>query len=108
SQKLWSPSALDTAAFVDLSIRRCRGRLAAIPFGAGLYLAEIVFCLGWLDRNGYAPQRSLVRWLLFGSVAIDVVWLCTAVLSVLAVWYRRKKRAELSWLLRLQQQIGNH
>jgi hypothetical protein len=38
SRGAWFPSALDAAAFVDLTVRRCRGALAAIRFAAGLYL----------------------------------------------------------------------
>lgn len=88
----WSPAALNTAAFVELSVRRCRGRLAAVWFGAGLYVVEVAFCLGWLYR--YAPRPWTPPW----------SWLLPATLVCFAglVWYRRKKRAELAWLLTLR------
>ena len=88
----WSPAALDTAAFVELSVRRCRSRLAAVWFGAALYLVEMAFCLGWLYR--YAPRPWTPPW----------SWLAPATLlfSGGLVWYRRKKRAELAWLLTLR------
>lgn len=41
----WSPSAEDTATFVDVSVRRCRVRLSAIRFAAGFFLVQIVFVL---------------------------------------------------------------
>jgi len=98
----WSPSAQDTAAFVDLSVRRCRGRLAAVWFAAGLYLFQIVFVLDWVYRN--SPTRQpLFTWLLFGSIPIDIVWLCTVAFFGFLVWFQRRKRAELAYLLGLQE-----
>jgi hypothetical protein len=104
----WSPSAQNTAAFVDLSVRRCRGRLAAVWFAAGLFLAQIVFVLGWVYRNSPAHRQPLFTWLLFGSIPIDIVWLCTVAFFGFLVWYRQKKRAELAYLLGLQEQMPTH
>ena len=42
----WSPSEQNTAAFIDLSVRRCRGSLAAVWFGAGMFLFQVAFVLG--------------------------------------------------------------
>ncbi|MEO8594369.1 MAG: hypothetical protein ABI759_13715 [Candidatus Solibacter sp.] len=101
----WSPSAQDVAVFVDLSVRRCRGRLAAVWFAAGLFLFQIVFVLSWVYR--YSPQHRVpvLRWLFFGSVPIDIVWLCTAVFFSFLIWYRRRKLAELVSLLSLREQM---
>jgi len=101
----WSPSAQDTAAFVDLSVRRCRGRLSAIWFAAGLFLFQSVFVLGWVYRNSPAPRQPLWTWLFFGSIPIDVVWLCTLAFFAFLVWYRRRKRTELAGLLSLREQM---
>jgi hypothetical protein len=101
----WSPSALDTAAFVDLSMRRCRGRLAAIPFAAGLFLLQIVFCLGWVYNHTPLQRRPLFSWLFFSSPSIDIVWLSTLAFFVFLVWYRGKKRSELACLFDLQEQM---
>ncbi len=100
----WSAAALDTAAFLDVSIRRCRGRLAAVRFGAGLFLCEIAFCLGWIHHHAPHHRTPLLPWLLFSSLFIDIVWLCTLAFFAFLFWYRRKKRAELAWLLGLQGQ----
>ena len=99
----WSPSAEDTAAFVDLSVRRCRGRLAAVWFAATLFLVQIVFVLGWVYRNSPEQRQPLSTWLFFGSTPIDMVWLCTIAFFVFLVWYRRRKREELAYLLGLQE-----
>jgi hypothetical protein len=96
SRGLWSPAAIDTAAFVDLSIKRCRAQLAATVFGAGLFVVEMAFCLGWIYRR-VAPRVPLLGWL-FGSVFNGLVWLFSLAFFICLVWYRRKKRAELAWL----------
>jgi hypothetical protein len=91
SRGLWSPAAITTAAFVDLSVRRCRAQLKATLFGAGLFVCEMAFCVGWIYRYS-APRSPLL------------VWLCAALsLAFFAflAWYRRKKKAELSWLMGL-------
>lgn len=101
SRGLWSPTAIDTAAFVDLSIRRCRAQLAATLFGAGLFVCEMAFCLGWIYMH-FAPRPPLLLWL-FGSWSNGLVWLISLVFFVFLVWYRRKKRTELAWLLTLSE-----
>ena len=101
----WSPPALDTAAFVDLSLRRCRSRLASVWFGAGLFLCEIVFCLGWVYNYSPEPRKPLLNWLFFSSLPIDFVWLSTLAFFAGLVWYRRKKRAELAYLLELRREV---
>jgi len=102
----WTPAALDTGSFLDLSVRRCRARLSSIAFGAGLAVCEIVFCLAWVYR--YSVRGTpVLAWLLFSSVPIDIVWLFAALVFGLLFWYRRKKRAELAYLLQLQRQCAN-
>jgi hypothetical protein len=101
SRGLWSPAAMNTAAFVDLSIKRCRSQLKATVFGAGLFVVEIAFCLGWIHRHS-APRAPLLAWL-FGSWVNGLVWLFALVFFVFLAGYRRKKRAELEWLLGLRE-----
>ena len=98
----WSPSAQDTAAFVDLSVRRCRSRLASAWFAAGLFLFQMVFVLGWVYRNSPAHRQPLSTWIFFGSIPIDIIWLCTLGFFVFLVWYWRRKQAELAYLLGLE------
>jgi hypothetical protein len=74
--------------------------------GAGLYISEIVFCLGWFYRHSPEPRTPLWAWLFFGSLTIDVVWAATLAFFGALIWYRRKKRAELAWLLALRGQVA--
>jgi hypothetical protein len=88
---LFTPSALNTAAFVDLSIRRCRAALASVVFGIILYFVEMIFCLAWLNHRGRLSWEVL---LLVGIGSVAFV--------VLILRHRRTKRAELAWLRSLQ------
>jgi hypothetical protein len=97
----WSPSGLDTSAFVDFLMRRCRGALKAIWFAGGLFLSEVVFCLGWIYHHSPEPRTPLLVWLFSHSLPIDIVWLSTLVFFGFLVWYRRKKRGELNYLQNL-------
>jgi len=101
----WSPSAPDTATFVDLSVRRGRSRLAAVRFAAGFFLCEIVFCLGWVYDHTPEQRKPLLPWLFFSSLPIDLVWLSTLAFFGFLVWYRRQKRAELAYLLSLREEL---
>jgi|GEM_PF-1391818 len=102
---LWAPSALDTAAFVDISVRRCGSVLTTIWFVSGLFVCEVAFGLEWGYIHAIKGHKTLSSWLLFGSLRIDVVWIIAAVFFCAIVWYRRKKRAELASLLELREEM---
>ena len=103
---LWAPSALDTAAFVDLSVRRCQGTLTTTWFAAGLYVSEVAFGLGWGYKHSIQSRMTLWNWLWFSSLRIDIVWICTMAFFGAIVWYRRKKRVELARLLKLREEMA--
>ena len=103
----WSPSGLDNAAYIDFLLRRCRGALKTIGFGAGLFVCEIVFCLGWIYLHAPEPRKPLLAWLFSNSLPIDIVWLSTLAFFGFLVWYRRKKRAELDYLENLKDSLQN-
>jgi hypothetical protein len=90
----WSPSATTTAAFLDLSIRRCRGNLRAVTFGAILYVVEMAFCLSWIYHDlGFLSSTLLLT-----------IALVTLIFAALLLLHRKKKRTELAYLLNLQQE----
>jgi hypothetical protein len=91
----WSPSASTTSAFLDLSIRRSRGNLRAVKFGALLYAIEMAFCLSWLiHESGH-----------FSKTLIIVVTVITLILAAALIIYRKRKRTDLNYLLQLQQDL---
>jgi hypothetical protein len=99
----WSPSAEDGAAFVALSLRRCRANLLAVRFAAIFFLVQVAFMLGWEYNNSPAQGTPLLAWLFFSSVPIDAVWLCTLAFFGFLIWYRRRKLSELAYFLSLQE-----
>jgi len=64
----------------------------------------MAFCLGWIYRRS-ASRESLLSFL-FRSRFNGLVWLFSAVFFASLAWYRRKKRAELMWLVSLGQSSG--
>ena len=92
SARLICPISKTTAEFVNLSIRRCRGRLAASRFGVWLYFAEVAFCLTWLYRD--PARRVPAPAVIFGVV--------TPLFLIGLARYRRKTREELAGLEELQ------
>lgn len=95
---------MDATTFVNLSVKRCESALKAVWFAGVLFVAEIVFDLSWIYVR-LNVQQVWWRWLMFGSVRIDIVWICTAMFFGLLVWYRRRKRRELRRLLRMREEI---
>ena len=87
----WYPAALTTADFIDLSIRRCRGKQAGTRFGLVLYFAEMAFCLTWLYRD---PARRVPAPAIVFAVA-------TPLFLIGLARYRRSLRAELASLKQL-------
>jgi hypothetical protein len=106
SRGLWAPSAIDTAAFVDLSIKRCRKALMTVWFAVALFLAEIVFGMTWAYQHSVSSETPLLSWLLFSSLRVDIVWAMTLTFFVGAIVYSRKKKTELARLLALKVEFG--
>ena len=99
----WRPEAQTTAAFLDLSIRRCLRAIRAIVFGAVLYVAELAFCFTWILRHQRGPHRETLA-ALVTSWPIAVVWLATPVFGVFIVRYWRLKQRQLRTLEALRRQ----
>lgn len=101
----WSPSGENAAAFIDISVRRCRAKLSAVRFAAVFFVVQMVFVLGWTYKNAPVQNPPLFTWLLFSSAPIDAAWVCTVAFFGFLIWYRRRKRAELAYLLGLRDEI---
>jgi hypothetical protein len=100
----WQPVDSATATFLELSLLRCRRRLSAANFGAVLYVVDVVFDLYWVFRFRSRPEPlPLGTFLTSGPVM--VVWLGTLAAFGFLIWYKRKKRAELAYLLSLKREL---
>ena len=100
---LWAPGAPTTAAYIDLSIRRCHWRMADARYDSvqGVLITLFVFLID------YQLLVDVGRW----SSPADAWWfwiLCAVVLIGVLLAPARKKRkarAELDYLLDLQRQL---
>jgi hypothetical protein len=101
----WHPAAQTTAAFLDLSLRRYRGRLRMAAFGVVLYLCEVLFGLAWVYHE-LAQQAPLQLSTFLISMPVGIVWACTVVFFGLVAWYGRKTRAELVYILNVRRELG--
>jgi hypothetical protein len=94
----WSPAALTSSAYLEISIRRCRSAIRAVAFGMALFVVEVLFCLAWIyNRIGDA---SFLR-----SRSMLAVGVVTVAFFVGSLVYRARKKSELAWLLQLEQSI---
>lgn len=95
----WRPLSETTAAFVDLSMRRCRANLRAIPLAVGLYLAQLVVLVLLKYRYGSAGAvvPSLPPVVLGGGGFLALL--------VGGRWYALKQHAKLRQLDELRRQL---
>jgi lysylphosphatidylglycerol synthetase-like protein (DUF2156 family) len=101
----WAPAALDTAAFLDISIRRVRAAIATAAFGVLLAVCELLFSFAWIYRyKSHESALSLGAFL--ASPTVIAVAVFTVALAACAAWYRRRKRIELAWLLKLRREAS--
>ncbi len=100
----WTPVSSTTAAFLDLSILRCRRKRDAVAVQSVLYVMILAFDLVWIyferaQRMPVDPRAFLTTGLVLWG------WAITAALGVVAVWQRRKLSRELRNLTSLRQQV---
>ena len=98
----WAPATLTTAAFLDLSILRCKRRYESIAAQCVLYVMILTFDLAWIYA-GRAERTGLLAFL--ASPGIAWVWVVTAVLAGVAVMQRRRLGRELGRLGDLRRQF---
>ena len=94
----WSPVALNSAAYLEISIRRCRSAIRAVIFGMVLFVVEVVFCLAWLYHRTGDPSFLY-------STRMVAVGVATVVFFVGSLLYRLRKKGELDRLLQLEQSM---
>jgi hypothetical protein len=103
----WSPSALSTAAFLDLSIVRCTRRRQAIIAQVTLYVPLLAFDLAWIHYFGPARAGSPDFLSFLTSLDLWWVWLVTAILGIVSVRRWRKFTRELESLTSLRASLDD-
>jgi hypothetical protein len=98
----WAPLASTTAAFLDLSILRCRRRRDTVFVQCALYVAILCFDLWWI-RTHSPPHAALALTEFLTSPVLIAVWIVTVLLAAVAVGYYKRLGRELDSLLALQE-----
>jgi hypothetical protein len=106
SRGTWSPVSDTTAAYVELSIRRCRAAINNIRLMKIMtpLLVAVVFGADFLIVTSFGVLKTQRDYLfMFGA------FVYAAAIVAVVVWLVSRKRAkiqaELTWLLNLQRQI---
>ena len=94
----WRPLGETTAAFIDISICRCRSNLRGASFGVWLYVGQLLFMVLW---KFYSSSIELTT-LLTAWPVILVGWLGLPVFFGWRTWFVRRQRAALYHLLELR------
>jgi hypothetical protein len=97
----WRPLAESTAAFIDISIRRCRSNLRVASFGAWLYVGQLSFVLLWKFLSSPINLTALLT----AWPVIFLGWLGLPAFFAWRVWFVRRQRAALDHFLELQRQV---
>lgn len=102
SRGTWEPRDGSTAAYLEVSIQRCRSVILAAPVGVVLYLAGLAGSLAW-------KQRFLgLEWeqLLMTPSVIIAGWIGAPLYSLGMLWNAQRHRKRLALLLDLRRQLS--
>lgn len=104
SRGTWRPSDGSTAAYLELSIRRCRSVIVAAPVGVLLYIAGLTGSL-------LSKQRLLgLEWhqLMEAPSMILAGWIGAPLYTIGMLWNAQRQRKRLALLLDLRRQLGGN
>lgn len=97
----WRPFGETTAAFVALSIRRCRANLRAVPLAIVLYVCQLVIAVFMKAQyvSGLSAVLTSTPTIILGGLGVPAI-------LVGGIWFARRQRAELERLLELERQLA--
>ena len=98
----WRPRDESTAAFLEVSIRRCRAAMLGVPVAFVLYAAELIYVLVSMQRIEAVDMGSLLR----SPQFIAVGWVGGPVYLAGQLWYGHRQRQRLNRLRLLQAQLA--
>ena len=97
----WQPLGESTKDFLDLSIRRCRANLRAVPLMLSLYLLQLVMVTlvaAWYSDAKLSALSTAWPTTIFGLVGLPLLIIC-------GFWFARRQRERLSSLLKMQEEL---
>lgn len=101
SRGTWQPRDGSTAAYLEVSIQRCRSVIFAAPTGIILYLAGLAGSIAWKQRLLDAEWNQL----LFEPSMVLAGWIGAPLYSAGVLWNAQRHRKRLAMLLDLKQQL---
>ncbi len=97
----WRPLADTTAAFVDISIRRCHADARGASFGACVYVLQLLFMLVVKILGSAAGLLTVLS----SPSVILLGWVGLPLYLAWMVWFRRQRRAWRERLLELTKEL---
>lgn len=98
----WRPRDESAAAFLEVSIRRCRAAMLGVPVAFVLYAAELIYVLISMQRIEAVDLGTLLR----SPQFVAVGWIGGPVYLAGQLWYGHRQRQRLQRLRLLQAQLA--
>jgi hypothetical protein len=102
SRGTWRPRDESIAAYVDLSIHRCRSVIVAAPIGIVLYVAGLVGSLAWRQRLLGVEWQHLLQ----APEMILAGWIGAPAYAIGMIVNARAHRRRLAFLEKLRRELG--
>jgi hypothetical protein len=102
SRGTWQPRDGSTAAYLDVSIQRCRSVILAAPVGVVLYLAGLAGSLAWKQRLLGLELEQLLT----APSVILAGWIGAPLYALGMLWNAQRHRNRLAALLDLRKQLS--
>lgn len=104
SRGTWRPRDESIAAYIDLSIHRCRSVIVAAPIGIVLYVAGLVGSLAWRQRLLGVEWQHLLQ----APEMILAGWIGAPAYAIGMIVNARAHRRRLVFLEKLRRELGEN
>jgi hypothetical protein len=102
SRGTWRPRDESIAAYIDLSIHRCRSVIFSAPIGIVLYVAGLVGSLAWRQRLLGVEWQQLLQ----APEMIIAGWIGAPAYAIGMIINARAQRRRLTFLEKLRRELG--
>jgi hypothetical protein len=102
SRGTWRPRDESIAAYIDLSIHRCRSVIVAAPIGIVLYVAGLIGSLAWRQRLLGVEWQQLLQ----APEMIFAGWIGAPAYAIGMIINARAQRRRLPFLEKLRRELG--
>ena len=101
ARRTWRPLGETTRDFLDLSIRRCRANIRAVPLALALYVGQLIMVVFVvLSYSDTELTAVLTTWptgvLAFAGLPLLVAW---------GIWFAKRQRGKLETFLTLRDEL---